>query len=105
MFAETSIAAIMTSATTATARREAKTPRKRTEGSISLGLFEVDQDRVGAEEGHDDREEIEHIAQVDDAARDRAEMAEKAHLRGTANQPLRGPALEHAEQHRRSRDG
>src|ERR1700730_12324430 len=46
--------------------------------SLSLGLFEVDQDRVGGEEGNHDRQEINDVAQIDDAPRDRAEMAEKA---------------------------
>src|SRR5580693_8250970 len=64
-------------------------------GGSSLGLFEVDQDRVGGEEGDHDRQEINDVAQIDHAPRDRAEMAEKAPLRDPVEQPFRRPALKY----------
>src|SRR5438876_1195168 len=100
MFVETSITAIMTSAATAIARRDRPPPvpsfvgrgglgwrlgaggggdaPKCVERPISLGLFEVDHDRIGSEKCDHDRQKIEYVAQVDDATRDRAEMTEEA---------------------------
>src|SRR5215472_753806 len=104
-FTATSISAMQTSAKTAVARRDAKKPRKRSGSAISLGLFEVDQDRIGGKEGDDDRQEIDEVAHIDDAPGYRAEMAEKTHLSDAADQPFRRPALKESEHDRRARDG
>src|SRR6516225_31942 len=100
MFTDTSIRAMQTSAAAATARREAKKPRRRSGRAILLGLFEVDQDRVGGEKSDHDRQKIDEVAQIDDTARNRAEVAEKAHLRDPADQPLRCTILKEAEHDR-----
>src|SRR5215468_5257231 len=68
----------------------------------SLGFFEVDQDRVGGEERDDDRQGINDIAQIDDAAGNGAEMAEKARLRHTMEEPFWSPTLKEAEDDRRA---
>src|SRR6516165_10889304 len=103
MFAEATINAIRTSTATATARRDAKKALKRPETSISFGLFEVDQNRVGGEKCDDDRNKVKHIAQIDDASGDGAKMAEKAHLPDAPDQPFGCPTLQHAEHYRRAR--
>src|SRR5215831_921373 len=69
----------------------------------SLGLLEVDQDRVGGQESNHDRQEINDVAQIDDASRNGAEMPEKARLRDAMEQPFRRPALKNAEDNRRAR--
>src|SRR5215472_6763980 len=104
-FTETSISAMQISAMAAVARREAKRERKRSGTAISLGLFEVDQDRVGGEEGDHDRQEIDQVAHIDDPPGDCAEMAEKTRLRDAADQPFRRPALKEPEHNRRARYG
>ena len=50
----------------------------------------------------DDRQKIDHVAKIDDASGDGAEMAEEAALRDAVGQPLGGPALEGAEHDRRA---
>src|SRR5215472_11018260 len=103
MFAEATINAIRTSTVTATTRRDAKKVLKRSECRISFRLFEVDQDRVGGEKCDDDRDEVKYVTQVYDAAGDSAEMAEKAHLPDSADQPFGCPSLQHAEHDGRAR--
>src|SRR5215472_14634239 len=105
MFTETSISAMQASAATAAARREAKKPRSRSGRAILFGLLEVDQDGVGAEKSDHDRQKIDEVAQIDDAACNRAEVTEKARLREPADQPLRCPILKGAEHDRRARGG
>src|SRR6516165_1006792 len=105
MFAEATINAIRTSTATATARRDAKKALKRPESSISFGLFEVDQNRVGGEKCDDDRDKVKYVAQVYDAAGDGAEMAEEAHLPDGVDQPFGCPTLQQAENDRRARGG
>src|SRR5260370_10800867 len=79
--------------------------RKHLSVSSSLGLFEVDQDRVRGKEGDHDRQEINEVAHIDDAAGDGAEMAEEARLRDPVDQPFRRPALKYSEDDWRARDG
>src|SRR5271168_1927148 len=73
--------------------------------SISFGLFEVDQDRVGGEKGNDDRNKVKYVAQIDDTARNGAEMAQEAYLSDAADQPFGCPTLKHAKHDRRARRG
>src|SRR5271155_201772 len=94
---ETRISAMQASAVQAMLRRAAKKPRNCVGCAISFGLFEVYEDRVGAEERDHDRQEIDEVAQIDDAARDRVEVIDKARLRHRDDQPFGSPALQQPE--------
>src|SRR5712692_5087411 len=97
MFVAINISTIETSAITDRARREWTNRRQ---PSISIGLFEIDENGVGGEKGDHDRDEIDQIAQVDDAAGDRGEMAEDAGPGDGVDESLGCPAPEQPE-HRR----
>src|SRR5262245_40992753 len=79
--------------TTARLRRVRGTSVRR----ISIGLGQVDEDGVGGEKRDDERDEIEQVAQIEHAAGDRGEMAEKAYAGDRADEPLGGPFLKEAE--------
>src|SRR5437870_1189890 len=96
MLIATSIRAMQKSAIKDRVRRDSAMPRH---GSISIGLLEIDQDRGGAKEGDHQREEVDEISQVDDAAGDRAEMPKQAGPGDGSGEPFGRPALEQAEHH------
>src|SRR6202050_3536690 len=85
---------------TATSARIARPLR---DSRISRSLQQIDEHRVRAEKCGHQREEIDEVAQVEDTAGDRGKMAEQARRRDAADQPFRRPALEDADDRRRSR--
>src|ERR1700736_4158260 len=100
MLTASSISPMQTSAIQARARREAVRPDR----AMSIGLLQPDQHGVGREERDDDRDEIDDVAQIDDAAGDRREMAEQARAGDSADEPTRRPALQQSEHDRRAGD-
>src|SRR5204863_9892601 len=95
MLTAISISPMQTSAIQARARRDATKPDSAMSvGAISIGLLEVDQHGVGGQERDHDRDEIDEVAQIDDAAGDRGEMAEQAGAGDGADHAARHPALQ-----------
>src|SRR5712692_3550249 len=98
----TSINPMQTSAINDRARCDSAMPRQRV---ISIGLLEIDENGIGSEKGDHHREEVDKIAQSDDAPGNRIEMAEEAGAGDGGNEPVGRPALEQSEHRRCPRDG
>ena len=71
---------------------------------MSIRLLQVDQYGIGGQERDDDRQEIDEVAQIDDAAGDRAEMAEQAGAGDGADQALGSPILQQPQYRRGAGD-
>src|SRR6266481_45641 len=81
-------AAMLIATKMTTARPRAAMAWKRREmGRIgSAALLQVDDDHIGRQEQRDQREEIDDVAQVDHAGRNRREMGEEAERRDRVHQ-------------------
>src|SRR5438552_10583806 len=104
MLTAISIRPRQTSAVSERARREAKIPAGWNDSAMSIGLLEVDQHGVGGEKRDDDRKEVDEVAQIDDTAGDRVEMAEQTGPGDGGDQTLRGPILQQAQNRRGTGD-
>src|SRR5437660_250965 len=104
MLTAISIRPRQTSAAKERARREAKISAGRNDSAMSIRLLQVDQYGIGGQERDDDRQEIDEVAQIDDAAGDRAEMAEQAGAGDGADQALGSPILQQPQYRRGAGD-
>src|SRR5580700_10917597 len=71
----------------------------------SIRFRQIDDDGVGIEEERHHREEEHGVAQIDDAAQNRAEMTEKAERRHGVEDARGRPALQESEHHGRTGHG
>src|SRR5690242_8608354 len=96
------LAAIRMSATqiSAATERDCRESPKLRRPHISIGLFEVDDDRVGGEKRNHDRDEIQEVAQIDDAAGDCGEMPDDAGPGDGVDKTWRSPVAEKAKHYR-----
>src|SRR5258708_40037579 len=102
MLGKTSITGKQASANTDTARRDSKNPpwpgaRRRPNKAISVGLLQIDQHGVGREKADHDRDEIDEVAGIDDAARNGVKVAEQTGADDSSCQSWRRPTLEQAK--------
>src|SRR5690348_5668332 len=79
--------------------------RERLMSCASIRFLEIDEHSVGEQERADHGQEIDRVARIDDAARDRGEMSEEAERRDRREQRFRSPALEEPEHDGRAADG